>query len=85
MNYGEPWSVDENGGLVENKAGQIVACACNDMWPENTVFEQDGPHISAAYMARIVACVNACEGIKNPEKAIPNLLDAFPLTIADFE
>lgn len=78
----EPWAykfkgTDKEKNLLnfslEERAGEerkvLVACGCCD-----------GITCSREDAERIVACVNACAGIDDPEKRIPGLINDAMLT-----
>jgi len=56
--FEEPWETRENGNTIKNKIGDI--CYLN-------------AYMKYTYAHRIVACVNGCAGIENPE-AIGDLI-----------
>jgi hypothetical protein len=53
----EPWLTRFNHCIIYCKTGKRVA---------NTVVQDQGIEICTANAARIVACVNACEGMDDP-------------------
>ena len=58
--YGEPWRYDEKQGIVDVDGYTLKGWI--RMLPQNA--------------ARIIACVNGCEGIKNPNSTVPRMEEA---------
>lgn len=78
-----PWEVnyfvdhDEEGSCIE-AAGRNVATLYFRHGKYKAVLAEQ----SEANAARIVACVNACEGIERPNIVIPELISALRLCIS---
>lgn len=73
-----PWWVDESSRYV----------GFNGTFTEVSIMDADNLEVAKgmdtpdeANAARIVACVNACEGLADPEKDIPSLLEIARLFI----
>lgn len=64
--FGEPWSVVDDFDILDAYDSEVAS--------EYSGFE------SKVYVARTVACVNAMEGVENPE-AVKELLEAIRLSI----
>lgn len=77
----EPWEANDYYGnplLITAKPDEIghdVVAMIQADEPTNTTNVYP-PDTSAANAARIVACVNGCKGIRDPEKAVPKLVSA---------
>jgi hypothetical protein len=56
--FSEPWELAEDG-TVTTSSGDIVHLKCGDSAEYTALFAEAG------YMRRIVACVNACEGLES--------------------
>lgn len=73
----EPWEYDDRGGCVwgDDCASDFPVALAH---PESSTLgsERKPTSVEEANMKRIVACVNACKGIEDPEKTIRELVEA---------
>lgn len=73
MNHSiEPWELSVTGDPHDQKARWICDCFVSEFIEKNE---------KEANAYRIVACVNACTGIKDPASAINNAREALELAL----
>ncbi len=62
--FGVPWDKDDNQAVIFDPESGDILFRYDNEWPA---------HINAAQ--RVLDCVKACNGIKDPEKTIPKLIE----------